>query len=70
AMPATAVPAAPPPYGARPDGVTGRAVAAARAARGSAAPKEIAFTIRGSTGNRYAVRSEPRVTGLYLRCSC
>ncbi|MDR7037830.1 DNA polymerase-3 subunit epsilon [Methylobacterium sp. BE186] len=50
------------------EGVSGRALFAARRAR--QAPNEIRFMIRGSTGNRYEVALEEKPFGLYLRCSC
>lgn len=68
-MPAVAVPAGPPPFRARPDALSSRVVAAAR--RGHAGPPEpLAFALRGSKGDRYAIAVEERRYGLYLRCSC
>ncbi len=68
-MPVTAVPAGPPPPRERPGAVSARAVAAARAERAAPEP-DLAFAMRGSTGNRYAIALERRPFGLYLRCSC
>lgn len=68
-MSVTSVPAGPPVYRVRPDAVSARAVVAARNRRAGPAD-DLAFAVRGSTGNRYALALEARAHGLYLRCSC
>lgn len=64
-MPVVSVPAGPSRPRAAPDGPSARAALALRRQ-----PAGLTFSIRGSTGNRYAVALEERPLGLYLRCSC
>ena len=67
-LPVTQRPAGPP----RPDpaAISGRALMAAGAGRGTGAAPDLRFLVRGSTGNRYEVVLEERSPGPYLRCSC
>ncbi len=54
----------------RRDLVRSTSARALRVAGVAAAPVELRFSLRGSTGNRYVVVLEENTGGPYLRCSC